>query len=405
MLRLDCFELKSLLFLVLFFCLPFDLYASDPASSWVENSPGALNCDMLGLATHDGLGTVMVGRNGKSYYMTAAVTKSNNPSWTECVSPTQKDFVAVDRGDSCFMALTENEWYVSSISGSTLSWVKKGECSVAQDVCGPLVGVCHADGDVFVAVTSKGYLFRFKDTSESNVGNNRLGDMCAAGKVKGIKNLRQYHDHNEKMFYCYGYPGADGINILRIRFDGTDLNSSPDLQSTIAIKETGQPIEINDLCLITHDGVAVAGQNGVYGLVRDNMFYADSSPRDFTSASFLSVPVTNSFKSVYLHNPGSGYMDYYGYAVCEGGRVFCTSRIFDMGQGVYVESVTEVAANIYSDNFNSVAYYLPCTSTSGRHFFAAGSNGLSIFIIHSYSSGFISQKNSVRQTHLFSAQI
>ncbi|TIH18145.1 hypothetical protein D0S45_06205 [Marinifilum sp. JC120] len=346
---------------------------------------------MLGLATHDGIGTVMVGKDGKSFYMDVATSKSNNPSWTECRAPTQNDFITVDSGSTCFMALTENEWYTSSLSGGILSWTKMGSRTVSQDVCGPFVGICHVDGDIFMAVTSKGYLFRLENTSESNVGNLRLGEMCANGMVKGIKSLRQHHVHDEKMFFCYGYPGSDSVNVLRVRFDGIGLNSIPDLQSTIAIKEGGQPIEINELSFLLKDAVYVVGQNGKFGLVRDNLFYTDGGSREFISSSTLSSPIPNNFMSVYFHNPGWTYSDYTGYAVCEGGRIFLVTRQFDMmNPGVYIESTTEVAANVYSENFNIVRRFVPLSAVGNYHYFAAGNNGLSMLIVD--HDEFLSQK-------------
>lgn len=403
MIRLVSFEVKALLFFIIFFCLsyPSNLYSRDlPATSWVENSPGSLSGDMLGLATHDVIGTVMVGKDGKSFYMDANVSKSNNPSWAECISPTQNDFISVDSGETCFMALTENEWYTSSLSGGVLSWTKMGSRTVSQDICGPFVGLCHVDGDVFMAVTSKGYLFRLENGSESDVGNLRLGEMCANGMVKGLKRLRQHHVHDGKMFFCYGYPGSDSINILRVRFDGTDLNSSPDLQSSIVIKEGGQPIEINELSFLLADAVYVAGQNGVLGLVRDNMFYADAGSREFTSSSALPSPITNNFTSVYFHNPGWSYVDYTGYAVCEGGRIFLVTRLIDlMNFGEYIEKTTEVAANIYSENFNVVRRFVPLGFGGNYHYFAAGTNGLSILIVD--HDEFLSQKKLSSSTSPF----
>lgn len=404
MLRLNSFEPKALLFLALFFCLslPSNLYSDDSAASWVENSPGALNCDMLGVATHNTFGTVMVGKDGKSYYMSLAMSKSVNPSWTECISSTQKDFVAIDCGDSGFMALTENGWYTSSISGGTLSWVKKGERSVDQDVCGPFVGLCHASGDVFVAVTSKGYLFRLEDVSEKNVANNRLGDMCASGMVKGIVRMRKHYIKDEKMFFCFGYPGNDGINVLRVRFDGTSLNASPDLHSTIAITESGQGVEINDIDLITKEVFFVAGQNGRFGRILENLFYGDAVSRSFVSTSLLSTPITNNFTSVYIHNGGWLYTDYGGYAVCEGGRIFCSTRIPDMAD--YIENTSEVAANIYSDDFYAVTMLGVLNEQFRENFFAVGSNGLSVLIEH--RPEFVSQKKlSSSDSPFFSSNI
>ncbi|SDK80679.1 hypothetical protein SAMN05660337_1299 [Maridesulfovibrio ferrireducens] len=362
-------ELKILLFLLLLFCLSCPSYAyarPAPATSWVENSPASLSCDFVDSASGDSDGVVFVGNEGKVYYMDSTSAKSLSPSLsTKCYLTTQKDFTAVAYGNGKFMALTEDEWFTGTVSGSAISW-SKGGTNAALSSSGPFTGVVHVAGDVFMAVTPKGGLFRLEGSNIHEVVGVLLPEMGSSSLVKGITRL------NDSVFIIYGYADSVGVNAFRVKFLGTTLTAAIDpavnmfTDSQYKIKQSGQPVEINDLVIVDAAKWYVAGQNGVFGYCTGDLSLSGVE-FDLTTGSVLSTPITNNFNAVgIMIHSGSQK----GYGVTEGGRIFYTSL-----DSLSVRTTREYYPGLSSEDYKTVCMFTIADSQNYVRAYLSGNNG------------------------------
>lgn len=373
MLRLNSTELKVLLFLVLFFSLslPSNLYSDDSAaSSWVENSPGAIKVNFNGLATDNVNCLVGVCDAGKIYYLTMVNAKGDAPGWKKAIVSTQNDFKSVAGGSGNFLAVTADEWFIGPWGDpNRFKWNRMGSLANV-DTVGEFVAVVHVSGKVFTAVTSKGKIFRIEEGTINEVTGVPLPEMAAQSGVKGITRL------NDMDYFIYGYPGSDEVNMFRVRFQGVDVDSAIDppansyTGSDYTIKQGGQSVELNDLAILDDQKWYIAGQNGVLGYGTDDL--SNAGDGDFTTTSTVNGAIPNHVTAVGV---GSRVGFHEAFACAESGRILYTS-LTDGG----LRRMEQPFASATTENYNALVFLTVEDINHGYRAFLGGNNGVAVHV-------------------------
>ncbi|NDV22254.1 hypothetical protein [Desulfovibrio sp. JC022] len=307
---------------------------------------------------------------GKIYYLEMAVANGASPFWRKADVFGQKDYRAVAGASGCFMAVNADQWFVGNWNSPTdFKWYRMGTFGAAA-TAGEFVGLVHVSGDVFMAVTGKGKLFRIKGMQIHEVVDVPLSGMAAKFGVIGLSRL------SDTEFIIYGYPGADDANMFRVKFGGTDIDSAIDpvangYSGTIyKIKQGGKFVEINDLAFLNDQKWYVAGQNGIMGYGTGTL--ASSGPTfEYTTTSTIQGDIPNHVTAVGV---GSRAGFHEAFAGTEGGRIFYT-KLQDSG----VREMREGFPGMCTENFNDLVFMEVADSDSDYRAFLGGNNGMGVY--------------------------